>query len=160
MSLLTIHLSVNLAVTPLFQIQSATKRVRVPAIVTLLSGAANLGLAIILAGPMQWGLYGVAAAGAVVLSAKNLVFTPLYSAHILRTRLRVFFAEVVCIVLVTTLAAVGCRAISVSIPIANWPRLMLAGMAVCLVYSALVFLLVLKSEERKMLMSLVPRRKS
>ena len=52
---------------------------RVPAIVTIVMGFGNLGLAILLAGPMGWGLYGVAAAGAIALTAKNLIFTPLYA---------------------------------------------------------------------------------
>ena len=63
MSLMTVHLCVNIAVMPLFGIQNATKHVRTPAIVTIAMGAGNLGLAILLAGPMGWGLYGPAAAG-------------------------------------------------------------------------------------------------
>ena len=80
MTLMTIHLSVNLAVLPLFSIQTATNAVRTPALVMIVMGMGNLGLAIFLAGPMGWGLYGVAAAGAIALTAKNLVFTPLYAA--------------------------------------------------------------------------------
>ena len=80
MMLMSIHLCVNLAVFPLFNIQVATNRVRVPGILTCVMGVGNLGLALLLAGPVGWGMYGVAAAGAVMLTAKNLVFTPIYGA--------------------------------------------------------------------------------
>ena len=53
-------LCINLAVSPLFNIQNAMARVRVPAIVTCVMGPMNLGLAILLAGPAGLGIYGVA----------------------------------------------------------------------------------------------------
>jgi len=63
MVLLTVHLAVNLAVFPLFPINVAHNRVRVPGIVTFFMGIGNFGLAVALPLLTGWGYYGVAAAG-------------------------------------------------------------------------------------------------
>jgi membrane protein EpsK len=101
MSLLTVHLSINLAILPLFSVQLATGKVKGPAIVTVGLGVANVALVIALAGPVGWGLYGVAAGGVITLSLKNLLYTPLHVAGILRQPRLSFFSEVVPVVLIT-----------------------------------------------------------
>ena len=58
-------------------------RVKVPGLVTLLIGLLHLLLALLLAGVFGWGVYGLAAAGALSLSVRHLLFTPLYGAKIL-----------------------------------------------------------------------------
>lgn len=155
MSLMTIHLSVNLAVMPLFSIQTATNRVAVPGIVTLVMGAANLGLALLLAGPARWGLYGVAAAGAIMLSAKNLLFTPVYCAHCLGRRPLAFFRPILRIVLLTAATAAVCFGLSRLVYLSGWIRLGAAVVAVSLVYVAVVLLTQVSSEERGMLWNVV-----
>jgi len=83
MILLTVHLLINLTVLPLFSITTAYNRVRLPGIVTLILGIGNLALAVILSLFTGWGYFGVAAAGAIVLTFKNAVFTPWYTAKVL-----------------------------------------------------------------------------
>jgi membrane protein EpsK len=83
MVIMLCHLGINVGVTPLFNIQIAVNRVRWPGIVTLIMGIANLVLAIFLARYIGWGIYGVAIAGAILLTAKNALFTPIYGAIIL-----------------------------------------------------------------------------
>lgn len=80
--LMTIHLSVNLSVQPLFGIFSATKQVKIPAIVTLIMGIFNFVLAILLSIKLRMGAYGIVIAAMIVLTMKNLIFTPIYSARI------------------------------------------------------------------------------
>jgi membrane protein EpsK len=155
MSLMTVHLSVNLAVIPLFGIQTATNRLRAPGIVTFVMGAGNLGLAIFLAGPMGWGLYGVAAAGAIVLTAKNLIFTPLYAAHILGRRLDAFLWEMLPITLATLGTAATCKLLAATWDISGWPRLIAAGAAISVVYAAIGYWILLNRKERKLAWSMV-----
>jgi hypothetical protein len=83
MVLLTVHLAVNLAVLPLFPINVAYNRVRVPGIVTFFMGIGNFGLAVALPLLAGLGYYGVAAAGAIVLTLKNAIFTPWYATRVL-----------------------------------------------------------------------------
>lgn len=88
---LVFHLGLNLSTLPLAYIQTAYNRVRWPGIVTLITGAANLGLAILLATWGQWGAVGVAIAGAVTWTLKNVLFTPVYTAHVMKLPWWVFF---------------------------------------------------------------------
>ncbi len=84
MILMLFHLVVNVGALPLFNIQVAMNKVKLPAIVTLVMGILNLVLAILLVTYFKLGVFGVAIAGAVVLTAKNALFTPIYAARIQR----------------------------------------------------------------------------
>lgn len=160
MSLMTIHLSVNLAVSPLFYIQTAVNRVRMPGIVTLVMGMGNLGLAIFLAGPMGWELYGVAAAGAIALTAKNLIFTPLYAAHILGRRFDTFLWEILPIVFATVgVAAVG-KLVAGLWDVSGWFHLIIAMVVVSIIYTVIGYWLLLNREDRKLAWSMIPLHKS
>jgi membrane protein EpsK len=152
--IMCIHLCVNLAVLPLFNIQVATKDVRVPGIVTCVMGLANVGLALLLARACGWGMYGVAAAGAVVLSLKNLVFTPLYAAHILRCRLDSFLWEMLPVILVTILTAAAGRIMASWWDLSGYFHLGVAGAVLTLGYLTLTYSLILTSEERSRLSDL------
>lgn len=158
MSLMTIHLSANLCIVPLFHIQVATNRVRTPGLVTCLMGAMNLGLAVLLAGPVGWGMYGVAAAGAIMLTAKNLIFTPLYGAHVLGLKPLVFFREAVVITAVTVGLAAAALGLSQVWALQSWWSLIAAGLVLSLFYVVFVSLVILSRSERMAVLRLVTPR--
>lgn len=80
------HQSLNLSVRPLLHVQNAYNKVRWPGIVTLITGAASLGLAIVLAKWSPWGTAGVALAVGIAWTAKNGIYMPIYTAHIMQVR--------------------------------------------------------------------------
>jgi len=149
MSLMTIHLAVNLSVLPLNNIRVATKKLRVPGVVMCITGIMNLGLALLLAGPVGWGLYGVAAAGAIMLAADNLIFGPWYAARILGIPRSTFFRGSlpnIC----TTLGLTGaCWAVSHYFQIHSWLGLIIGSGAVAAAYSLYVFAIALNKGERE-----------
>ncbi|NLX53549.1 MAG: lipopolysaccharide biosynthesis protein [Planctomycetaceae bacterium] len=156
MSLMTAHLSVNLAVMPLFTIQTATNCVRTPAIVTVIMGLGNLGLAIFLAGHMGWGLYGVAAAGAIALTAKNLIFTPLYTAYILHRRLDAFLWELLPVILATLSLSGVAKLLAAVWDVSGWPRLVLAAGGLSILFAFITYWKLLDHEERASLWHMIP----
>ena len=81
--LLLIPTAVEASQYHLSAITIAANKISVPAMALLAFGVGNIGLAILLAGHFHWGLYGVAAAGAVTSMARNGFFTPLYTASLL-----------------------------------------------------------------------------
>ena len=108
MSLMTVHLCVNLAYHPLLNVPMATNHVRTPGLVQIVFGFFNLLLALVMAGPMHLGLYGIAGASAIVLTLKNAVFTPIYAAHVLKKPASTFMQEALPMMAVTLLiTAVG-----------------------------------------------------
>jgi O-antigen/teichoic acid export membrane protein len=77
------HLGVNLSALPMRYVHRAYNKIHWPGMVTLLSGMTNLGLAILLAKWGGWGVVGVAVAGAVVWTAQNVLYIPIYTARIM-----------------------------------------------------------------------------
>jgi O-antigen/teichoic acid export membrane protein len=156
---LTAHLSINLAVRPLFSAQVALNKVKWPGIVTLLMGLLNVVLAVWW---VDWGMngLGVALAGAVVLTIKNTLFTPLYGAHIeglaWHTYLRSLVPGVLGAVAVGLAGSAWARAFDPS----SWFALIGVGLLLSLLYSAFAYALGLNSDDRRLLISLVPTRKA
>jgi len=156
--LMTLHLCINMAINPLLGLQLATNRVKVPGIVTLVMGIGNLVLALVLAGPLHWGLYGIAAAGAIMLTLKNVLFTPLYAAHVLGKPYNSFLREMAPILAVTLASAGIARLVALSSADIGWTQLIGAGLGLSLLYSFVVFLLVLNPEEREMIKTVLRKR--
>ena len=69
------HLVINVGVMPLLHVQLTTNRLKVPALLTLLMGVLNVGIAIYVVMKFEAGVYGVAIVGAVMLTVKNAIFT-------------------------------------------------------------------------------------
>jgi len=156
LSLMAIHLCVNLSMYPLYAVPLAANRVRVPGLVTLAIGVGNLLLALLLARVFGWGLYGLAAAGAITLTVRHLLFTPLYGARVLQRPYTTFYRRAVPIVLATLATAGLCRLILWGWTISNWVDLGAAALGVSLLFAATVYLL-LTPKERLLLRDAITR---
>lgn len=154
--LLTFHLTVNLAVLPLFAINNALNRVKVPGWTTLIMGGCNLFLAVFWGKYCGWGVYGVAAAGAVILTLKNMVFTPVYAAHILGIPYTTFIKPVGAGVFLAGVGtAVGwglCRVMVIN----GWLGLFIAGSLG--LFAAFTIAWLILGKDRSMLVSLLKAR--
>jgi membrane protein EpsK len=149
--LMVSHHSVNMAINPLLGLQVATDRMKVPAKVTLILGLANLGLALLFAGPMHWSLYGIAAAGAIIMTLKHVLFTPLYAAHVLGKPWFSFLRELPPVLLVTAATIVVCRAVASVWEIGGWGDLIVIGTVISALYCVGVYGFVLSPAEREQL---------
>ncbi len=133
---LCFHLSINLAVQPLFSSQVALNRVRIPGIVTLASGAANLGLAIVLVRDPRLAALGVALASAIVLTAKNVFFTTLYGAAVQSLPWWRFLTCLIPGVVGTLLVWGVASSLTSRFNLDSWPHLVGACLVIGLVYLA------------------------
>lgn len=158
MVLLTIHLVINLAVVPLFSLNVAYNKVRLPGILTLLMGIGNLSLAIALPLLFGWGYYGVAAAGAIMLTLKNAVFTPWYAARVMGMAAHTFMGSLLPGILMTIGLIVGIAALELFIPITSIVSLMLVGGILGLAYLILVWKFALSTFELELFGSYLPVR--
>jgi len=155
MSLMTFHLCVNLAILPLFNIQVATNRVRIPGIVTCVMGLMNLALAVILVGTAGWGMYGVAAAGAIMLTAKNLVFTPVYAAKFLGLKWTSFYHETIPVIAFTMGLAILGWLITGWLGISSWFKLIAAGTILGTMSAVFIYAVILDRAERSQLLRML-----
>jgi membrane protein EpsK len=149
LALLVIPLCVNLAIMPLFGIVLAKDAMKQPGIIQLIAGALNLALAVVLCGPAGWGMYGVAAAGAIVLTAKNFLYLPLFTAWLVKRPWFTFYREMGGIVMATGLVGIAALLLSRQFALSSWTRMILATGAVTLVYGAFVWLIALDMEDRR-----------
>lgn len=152
------HLCINVAVVPLFSLQVATKRVRIPGIVTLIMGVINAVLAVALALWSDWGYISIAIAGAVVLTVKNAVFTPLYGAHILKLPWWTFLPSMAVGVVACAAVGAGTYWASQTWILVGWGRLALVAMVTSAVYAVAAYFLGLSGDDRALLLSEIRHR--
>jgi membrane protein EpsK len=154
--LLTLPHCINIWVFPLFDVTIAVNKLRVPALVTCALGVVNIGLALLLALPVNWGLYGVAAAGAVISIVKFFVFTPLYTARLLKWRWSSFYRGAGAIIGAGFGVTGCCWLCSALAPPRNWSSLIVMGTLVSVLYFGVAYYLLLTHEERAFASQLLP----
>jgi O-antigen/teichoic acid export membrane protein len=156
--ILVSHLCINLAITPLFYLQVATNHVRVPGIVSLISGVVNIILAISLAKWSGLGYLGIAVAGAIVLTSKNVIFTSLYGARILKLPWWTFLPSTINGAIGFLAVSIGSYLFSSFWQLNSWGKLVIAALVVSVVYTVAAFILGLSKDDRNIVRSEVEYR--
>lgn len=156
---LTAHLSINLAVKPLFSAQVALNKVKWPGMVTLMMGVLNVVLAVWW---VDWGVYGlgVALAGAVVLTIKNTLFTPLYAAHIEGLAWHTYLRCLIPGIVGTVAVGLAGYALTWVYDLGSFLSLAAIGLLISVFYAVAAYALGLNRNDRRLLFSLVPTRKA
>jgi O-antigen/teichoic acid export membrane protein len=153
------HLPINLAVLPLFGIQMAMNKVKMPGMVTLIMGVGNLALAIIFTSVFRWGPYGIAAAAAVALTLKNAIFTPIYSAYIQKIPWYTYIQSTV----PGAVFAIGIGAssffVSNSLSINSWLSFILIGSILGIISIVMIYFLGLTAEDKSFILGYLPEVK-
>lgn len=157
MVLLTAHLAVNMSVLPLFSVNVAYNRVRVPGIMTALLGVANVVMAIVIPVVTGWGYYGVALAGVLVLSFRHTLFVPWYAARILGIQMRNYLKALVPGALAMLLIGGATAGIAIANPHPSPFALIILGAVITFIYGVLVFGFGLTSEEKQQFESYLPQ---
>lgn len=142
-------LCVSLASAPLASVNTALNRVRLPGMATLASGILNVGLAVLLAGPVGLGMYGVAVARSIVVTLRNAVFAPLYTASTLRRPLLTFVPPLALPLVATGLATAAAAIVWRLAGLDGWAGLFVSGAVVTALYLPVVFFVALGGEERR-----------
>jgi len=162
--LMAFHLAINLSVLPLFAINVAYNRVKTPGIVTLIMGIGNFTLAFALPLLIIHGLnkpniafYGVAGAGAIVLTLKNTIFTPWYTGKIMGIKPTVFLKSMITGVTCTALVTLISFAAGQIVTITSFATLIPIGGAIGLIYILLAWKFALSPFERAQFKTTMPR---
>lgn len=137
--LMTVFMCLTVAMYPLCAVPMAANRVKLQGLVTLAVGVGNLMLALFLAGVAGWGLYGIAAAIAIAMVTRYVVFIPVYAAHILQRPPGTFLRGTLPVVMTSTAIIGLALAVQLYWPIANWFELVLASGAVSLAGAAMIY---------------------
>lgn len=156
LSVLTIiPMVVSGGINTLFNVFTVTNQLKIPSIVSLISGIANTIGTVILLRYTDLGIYAIPLVSCVVLLLKNLTFTPLYAAKCLGERWSTFYKSIFKSVLCTLSMVVICVLYKFFIQTTNWLELfMAAGICSCFALGSNFFLVFDKTERRKMLLLL------
>lgn len=149
-------LSLNLSVRPLFYVHTAYNKIRWPGIATLLSGGVSLALAVLLATWGKWGAAGVPLAVAVAWTAKNALYVPIYTAHIMELAWWSFLPTSMPIVTATLVVGMAAYGLTLVRMPNNWLELAGSMIIISLLYAAGVWGLALSEADRQLLRELLP----
>ena len=154
--ILVCHQSLNLSVRPLLDVQNAFNKVRWPGIATLLCGVASLGLAVLLGMWGKWGAAGVALAVAAPWSAKNCLYMPIYTAHIMKLPWWTYLRSLIPTAMGTFFVGITAYALALLRMPDNWFSLMGSAILVSLLYAVVVWVIGLSRADRALLKDLIP----
>ncbi len=145
--LMLVPTCVLINIYPLNSVQTITKKIRVPVIVTFFISVINIIMELLLLKYTSLGVYAIEIATAVVLGLRNLLFIPLYCAHILKSKWYTFYPTIIrglfSSIIIFMIYYVGHKMISIN----SWMDLIIcAGIAGFFGYVINLFLLLNKSE--------------
>lgn len=150
---------VNIIARPMLSIFMGLNKMKVPAIVTIIGGAVNVLMSILLVRYTSLGIYGVAFSLSICLAGKNLFFTPVYAAVIISRGKTIFLKEIVRAIVIAAGVSLAALAISRMYDLATIPRLMAVGALMAAVYVPLCYFIIMDKQERALLWSLIVRQK-
>jgi O-antigen/teichoic acid export membrane protein len=153
-------LVINIGVMPLFLINTAYERVRVPGLVSCLLGLTSLGLSILMLVGTDFGYYGVAIANGLVLTLKNAIFTPLYAARLLEVPTFTFLRGQAKAVLGFALALSVVWAIHWYFPVTGYVDFLVSGTLAGLMAAAVCLLLLTATDRRDLYHYFIAERKA
>jgi len=151
------HLTINVGFGPLLSIQTTLNKVKLPALVTCAMGVVNLALAVFLVKVFGWGIYGAAISIAIVLTAKNALFSPIYTAIILNRPWHTFLRSSVSgFALLAGLTTFG-YILNYNFRPESWVQLVTLALVVGVIGLVAVWF-ILSRNDRKLMIDLVPGR--
>jgi O-antigen/teichoic acid export membrane protein len=147
MILLILHLCINLSVLPLFSLQICFNKVKTPGFVTLITGVLNVAGAVALS-LTNLSFYGIAIAGMISLSLKNVFFTTWYGAKLLSTRICVFLIPIMQIAVATISVFLISSGFTYFIGIKTWLHFIGISIVITIVYVPVAYFVFLSSEDK------------
>ncbi|ACL15740.1 oligosaccharide flippase family protein [Methanosphaerula palustris] len=154
--LLTAPNAIIMAVQPLFSVNIAYNRVRIPGIVTIIFGTANFILAIAFSLVPGLGYYGVALANFLILTVRHILFVPWYASRIQQISIVNFITPLIpgTVALLIIGGVIACIAMVFSIN--SIMSLIICGTVIAIIYGVMVLRFGLTEFEKQLIVSLIP----
>lgn len=146
--LLLVPMAVEAAQNHFGNIVMATNKLRAPVLATLAFGVGNVVLAVLFTRYLGWGLYGVAAAGAITSLGRNGIFSPLYTAYMIDLHWSVFLKNMASSLAAALALAAAAAVFSPLVRPGSWIRLGIGAAPLAVAYAGLMYFFALNDEER------------
>jgi len=150
------NILINTLTLPLFNIHIAMNRVKIPAVVTCLTGIIYLAVSVIFT--QRFGPLGLAAAGGVVLSLRNVFFITTYSAFLLKKKWWHYLVDIILPVIVSVVIGLASYGFIQVLEVENFFDLILAGVMISVIYIIYAYFWGLSKTEKESILNSIFRR--
>lgn len=138
-------------------INAAYLRVRIPAYENIFVGVLTVIFAFILADVEILGFYGVALATSIITSLTAGGFSPMYGAYVIKKPLAIFLKPAIPGYVAFVLLLIIGITVKHTFNIQNIIEICIFGVVVSTIYCIIVWYLIMKKEERKLLIGIIPQ---
>ncbi len=159
LSIISIFASVaSSVIVPLWQVFTITNKLKVNALVHVFLGLFNTAVVFILLQTTNLGVVVVAAVSSITGAIKNLIYTPMYSAHCLGVKKTIFYPEIFRYLFVTLVLTLINLGIYFIIPIHTWMMLFVV-IALSIVIGVIInYFFMFNKEERVYVENLIKKK--
>lgn len=145
----------NIYIYAIYQINTITCKLRVPVMVNVLVGVLNIIIVFVLLKHTSLGLYAIAGVSSVLLFVRELIFAPMYAAHVLKAKKTVFYPVLLKGIVLNLILGIVFCAVSRIINIHSWFSLILAAIFSAVIGYILGFVWMFNKDEHKKIIGAV-----
>lgn len=139
----------SIYVFPLYQINTITCRVRIPAVLDCIIGVLNIIIVYLLLKFTDLGLYAIAGVSSALLLLKILIFVPIYAANGIKVKKGTFYPYIAKGILLNAVVMLACLCVRRIIPADSWGMLIAAAAVSAAVGYGIGFMIIFSKDERK-----------
>lgn len=142
----------------IYSIFTVVNKLKLNAIVVVVSGFISTGLVVVLLETTDLGVYAIAGVSTVVSIIRNLAFTAPYGAKCLNQKWYVFYPDIIKpVVFVLVSSVVGAKMASLFV-VEDWTKLVILVALVVILSIAIGFFIMLNKRDRKMLLNIIKEK--
>lgn len=151
-------LYVSMSIQVLYHVFIITKRVKANSIVMIISGVISTATVFVLLNTTNLGLYAIAGVSTVLGLLRNLIFTPIYASKCLEVKWNTFYGDIFTgLFSIASISVVGFIS-RYFVKIESFIMLIGVGIVVGCIALLLNFFIILKKDDRKMVLDKILRR--
>ncbi|HFU75184.1 MAG TPA: hypothetical protein ENK66_02960 [Arcobacter sp.] len=159
MWLMILPLTVNLAILPLFNVQVALNKVKIPGLFSLAIGVGNLLLTLTFILALDIGIFSIALASAIMLIIKNFIFTPLYASYILGLNKTFFYKFTISGFLISIVIFLFLFGIQKWLIFDTWLSIISISIIIGLISLPLIWFFLLDRQEKMLILGIIKKKK-
>lgn len=139
----------------IFNVYTVTAKLKVPAIVLLITGLINTGIVFLLLTYTNLGVIAIPLVAAIIGILRNIIFTPIYAAYCLNEKWFVFYKAIGKGILCTITMMCVTYALRLIVPPTSWVLLIVSAALAAMIAFVINCFLVLSKKERIMAIGIV-----
>jgi O-antigen/teichoic acid export membrane protein len=145
-------------VESLYYANILTNKIKKSVLITFSFSLSALGVEILLLLTTDLGVYAVAGTSAVFMSVRCLIFTPLYSAHILKMKINVFYPPLIKAICMC-MGEIGIFfLIRYLVNVTSWDKLLICAFGTGCIGYLLAYLLILNHHDRRKILGMFKKK--